>query len=93
MRAEAGFEKPQDCRVTVTLRDGGGREILLHSKQEALFGGEIRRCAAQCLDELGAENVVVEIFDYGCLNFAIRARIKTAFHRAVGNAEGGKGYE
>jgi len=82
MMGKAGFEKPQDCQVIVTLKEEGGREILLHSKQEAMFGQAIRRCADQCLDELGAQNVTVEIFDYGCLDFGIAARIRTAYRRA-----------
>ncbi|WP_425757162.1 aldolase/citrate lyase family protein [Ihubacter sp. rT4E-8] len=79
----AGFEKPQDCQVTVTLREEGGRNILLHSKQERMFGNAIRQCAENCLDELSAAHVTVEIVDYGCLDFGIAARIKTAYARAV----------
>ena len=116
MTGHAGFEKPQDCSVTVTLRDAGGVEILLQSKQEkmfgnairscaencleeldvknalveirlqsrqeAMFGSTIRSCAESCLEELGVENALVEIQDYGCLDFAIRARLKTAVRRA-----------
>ena len=53
MTGHAGFEKPQDCSVTVTLRDAGGVEIFLQSKQEKMFGSAIRSCAAGCLEELG----------------------------------------
>ena len=76
MTGHAGFDKPQDCSVTVTLRDAGGVEIFLQSKQEKLFGGAIRSCAESCLEELGVENALVEIQDYGCLDFAIRARLE-----------------
>lgn len=82
MTGHAGFDKPQDCSVTVTLRDAGGVEIFLQSKQEKLFGGAVRSCAESCLEELGVENALVEIQDYGCLDFAIRARLKTAVDRA-----------
>lgn len=84
MTGHAGFDKPQDCSVTVTLRDAGGVEIFLQSKQEKLFGGAVRSCAESCLEELGVENALVEIQDYGCLDFAIRARLKTAVRRARG---------
>ena len=84
MTGHAGFDKPQDCSVTVTLRDAGGVE----SKQEKLFGGAIRSCAESCLEELGVENALVEIQDYGCLDFAIRARLKTAVRRARGAEHG-----
>ena len=87
MTGHAGFDKPQDCSVTVTLRDAGGVEIFLQSKQEKLFGGAIRSCA-ESLEELGVENALVEIQDYGCLDFAIRARLKTAVRRARGAEHG-----
>ena len=88
MTGHAGFDKPQDCSVTVTLRDAGGVEIFLQSKQEKLFGGAIRSCAESCLEELGVENALVEIQDYGCLDFAIRARLKTAVRRGWGADHG-----
>ena len=88
MTGHAGFDKPQDCSVTVTLRDAGGVAIFLQSKQEKLFGGAIRSCAESCLEELGVENALVEIQDYGCLDFAIRARLKTAVRRARGAEHG-----
>lgn len=82
MTGQAGTEKPQDCLITVTLQENGNREILLHSKQERMFGTAIRNCAQQRLDELGVEHALVEIFDFGCLDFVIRARLKTAVDRA-----------
>ena len=88
MTGHAGFDKPQDCSVTVTLRDAGGVEIFLQSKQEKLFGGAIRSCAESCLEALGVENARVEIQDYGCRDFAIRARLKTAVRRARGAEHG-----
>lgn len=88
MTGHAGFDKPQDCSVTVTLRMPAVWEIFLQSKQEKLFGGAIRSCAESCLEELGVENALVEIQDYGCLDFAIRARLKTAVRRARGAEHG-----
>lgn len=82
MTGHAGFDKPQDCSVSVTLRNAGGVEIFLQSKQEKMFGREIRSCADRCLEELDVKNAFVEIQDYGCLDFAIRARLKTAVRRA-----------
>lgn len=82
MTGQAGFEKPQDCLVTVTLRDCGGQEILLHSKQEHMFGKLMRRCAQEQLDALDVAHATVEISEFGCMDFAIRARVKTAVDRA-----------
>ena len=53
MTGRAGFEKPQDCVVVVSLRDTGGIALQLHSKQESMFGNTIRACAQACLEELG----------------------------------------
>lgn len=78
----AGFEAPQDCLVSVTLRESGGQEILLHSKQEQMFGAAIRRCVKERLNALGVEHAAVEISEFGCLDFVIRARVKTAVDRA-----------
>ena len=82
MTGRAGFEKPQDCVVVVSLRDTGGIALQLHSKQESMFGNTIRACAQACLEELGVKNAAVEIQDFGSLDFAIRARIRTAVARA-----------
>ena len=82
MTGHAGFEKSQDCVIRVTLRESGGQEILLHSKQAQIFGTAIRRCVTTRLQELGVEQATVEVFDFGCLDFVIRARLKTAVDRA-----------
>ena len=37
MTGHAGFEKPQDCSVTVTLLDAGGVEIRLQSRQAVSY--------------------------------------------------------
>ena len=34
MTGHAGFDKPQDCSVTVTLRDAGGVELFLQIDQQ-----------------------------------------------------------
>ena len=73
MTGRAGFEKPQDGVVVVSLRDTGGIALQLHSKQES---------AQACLEELGVKNAAVEIQDFGSLDFVIRARLKTAVDRA-----------
>lgn len=82
MTGQAGFEKAQDCVVRVELRERGGQKILLHSKQAQIFGTAIRRCVTTRLRELGVEHATVEISDFGCLDFVIRARLKTAVDRA-----------
>ena len=68
--------------MTVTLLDAGGVEIRLQSR----LGGHVWQhgsaAAQSCLEELGVENALVEIQDYGCLDFAIPGWLKTAVRRA-----------
>ena len=80
--SEGNKLKPDGSCFFPEFPDAGGVEIRLQSRQEAMFGSTIRSCAESCLEELGVENALVEIQDYGCLDFAIRARLKTAVRRA-----------
>jgi citrate lyase subunit gamma (acyl carrier protein) len=82
MIGEAGFERAQDCRVTVALKEEGGISVALHSKLEKMFGKLMIQSAKDELKELGVENADVEIFDAGSLDYVIRARVKTAVGRA-----------
>lgn len=79
---EAGFEKPQDCRIIVRMKDEDGLNITLHSKQEKMFGSAIRESVVEEAERLGVKNADIEVFDYSSLDFVIRARIKTAVKRA-----------
>lgn len=81
-KGSAGFEQPQDCKVFVTLMSEGDLSIHLHSKYQQMFGKQITKCIECKLKELGVEHAIVEIYDYGSLDFTIRARIKTAVNRA-----------
>jgi citrate lyase subunit gamma (acyl carrier protein) len=82
MVGSAGFEKEQDCLVNVTLKNEGGLVILITSKIKVLFEKHMRKAAAEAAEESGIENAVIEVWDFGCLDFVIRARVKTAIRRA-----------
>ena len=82
MIGEAGFENPQDCRVRILLKTRGRIRITLHSEMEKMFGKTIRQTVKEELEVLGIKHAEVEIFDFGSLDFVIRARIKTAAGRA-----------
>ena len=81
---KAGFNVPQDCRVTVKLRAEGGIDLKLSSKMEKMFGELIKKSAVEELEAAGIENAVVVIEDQGSLDFVIRASVKTAVRRAGG---------
>ena len=83
----AGNESAQDCLVKATIKEDGGIKIELKSKLEKLFGKQMRLAAETAALELGQENVVLEIQEFGCLDFVIKARVKTAIKRAKGGAK------
>lgn len=84
MTGEAGYEQSQDCKVSVELKEEGGRNIELNSKMEAMFGKQIISKVNEELDFLNVENADVRIDDFGSLDFAIQARVRTAVRRARG---------
>lgn len=84
MTGEAGYEQSQDCKVTVELKEDGGRTIELNSKMESMFGKQIKSKVQEELDLLNVENAYVRIDDFGSLDFAIQARVRTAVRRARG---------
>ena len=80
-RACAGTMESSD--VYVEIESGReGIQLRLESVVRQQFGEAIRETVRAVLAELGVENALVEIQDYGCLDFAIRARLKTAVRRA-----------
>lgn len=81
-QGEAGFDQPQDCKVTVDIKKEGGIEILLNSKMERMFGKAIRNSVMEEMEALNVKNACVKVDDYGSLDFVIRARAKTAVTRA-----------
>jgi len=85
MIGEAGFEKSQDCRVLVILKEKNGITVKLHSKLVKMFGCSMRASVEEELSELGVDNAEVEVFDFSSLDYVIRARVKTAVERARKN--------
>lgn len=77
-----GHEKKSDCLVTVELIDKG-ISVELTSKVETLFGSQIKHTAMAVANEMNIDNAIITIKDYGALDFIIRARLKTAFRRAL----------
>lgn len=80
----AGFEREQDCLVKVILKDTGGLNIRINSKLKQLFGKLMLEAAKDAASEMKVENADIEVSDFGSLDFAIRARVKTAIRRARG---------
>jgi citrate lyase subunit gamma (acyl carrier protein) len=59
-----------------------GIEIEVQSIVDKQFGREIRRAIEETLSELRVKNAKISAVDKGALDCTIRARTKTAIHRA-----------
>lgn len=81
--AVAGTMESSDIMITLEPQTAGV-EIELKSIVEKQFGREIRQVINETLAELGVTAAKVTAVDKGALDCAIRARVKTAVYRAVG---------
>ncbi|MGK7312299.1 MAG: aldolase/citrate lyase family protein [Candidatus Longimicrobiales bacterium M2_2A_002] len=92
-RGEAG-RSGDDVRsdVHVVLEPATGRQIVVTSKVEALYGDAIRSTVAGALDALGIGDVRVTVDDRGALDWVIAARVAAAA-RAAGMVDGGSSGE
>lgn len=80
--ASAGTLESSD--IMVTLQEGGnGIEIDLKSTVEKQFGDQIREVITKTLLNLGVTNVKVTAVDRGALDCTIKARVLTAYYRAI----------
>lgn len=87
--AEAGQRGERvrsDCWVRVEPRAGGGLELRVRSKVEAMYGEAVRTTCQVVLEGLGVKDTTVTVEDEGALDYVIAARLETAVKRAgVGN--------
>lgn len=83
---QRGEKVRSDCWVRVEPRSGGGLDLRVTTKVEAMYGDAVRATCRKTLDALGVEGAVVTVEDQGALDFVIVARIETAVNRAgLGN--------
>ncbi len=73
--------KKSDVKVTVDL-NFSGLEIEIVSSVKPLFESQINNAVLAVLKEENIQNAKISIVDNGALDFAIRARTKTAIQRA-----------
>ncbi len=78
-----GDDVRSDCRVTLEIRESGGREIVIQSKVKALFGKSIHKLAEDVLDFYKIENAYLKIEDAGALDYVIAARIEAAIKKCI----------
>lgn len=87
--AQAGSENKSDVLVTVTPADE--LTVQLQAKPIIMrqFGAQIESVVRKVAEEEGVAGAEILVKDGGgALDFAIRARVRCALHRAKGGAEG-----
>lgn len=77
-----GNGKDSDALVTVDI-DFEGIEIEIESKLKKMFGKLMKKAVMEVLEEEGVNNAKVKVQDFGALDFVIKARTRTALHRAM----------
>lgn len=79
--ARAGSLESND--ILIQLYPDEQRSIELESPVKQQFGETITALIGQTLDEMGIETVRVIARDRGALDFAIKARVRTAVQRGL----------
>lgn len=79
----AGTEEKGDAQITVTPLSSG-REIEILKIPHPRFRDAVEKTVNRILDEEGAENLRVEVSDFGALEFVIEARVRAALRLAAG---------
>ena len=80
--ASAGTMESSDAMV-LAWPGSQGIQIELHSTVYDQFGRQMEQVARSVAEELGVENVNLQIRDFGALDCTLRARVKTALNRAA----------
>jgi len=78
-----GKNAKSDCRVTFEKTTGGGLEIEINSKVNALYGKSIRKLANDVLLFYGIENARFLIEDSGAVDFVLAARMEAAIKQVI----------
>lgn len=84
--AMAGTMESCDCQVIVE-KGTRGVELTLDSVVMHQYGNQIRKVILDTLKKLQVDNVKISVIDKGALDCTIRARVKGAVYRSVGQKE------
>lgn len=77
----SGREGRADCIVKISPADD--LNVRIESKVKKLFGKEIENTVRSVLKERKIAKALVEVHDYGALDWVIRARLEHAIDEAV----------
>ncbi len=78
-----GKDVRSDCQVSLEIRQEGGRELVLESKVERLYGRQIRAQIHAILDFFDLEHVSLHLDDSGAVPLVIAARIEAAIRKLI----------
>ncbi len=87
--AQAGSLESGDVLVRLTPTGQDALDIRVESKVSPRFSRAIRQTVQDVAAELGVLGLRCEIVDRGALDFVLRARVTTAFRRAMEVSENG----
>lgn len=82
-KAAAGTLESSDARVLITP-NVKGLNIKLESSVYDQYGQHIIELIKQVAQTLGLENATIQVVDKGALDCTIKARVETAYYRAIG---------
>ena len=81
--ASAGNAEKSDVLVTVSPNPGGGLAIRVESVVKAFYEDAILAAVRETAREMGVTDALIDLDDFGALDYVIRARVETALLRAA----------
>ncbi|MDA0035351.1 citrate lyase acyl carrier protein [Brachyspira hyodysenteriae] len=76
-----------DAIINATITNSGGIVININSTVKHMFFNNIKKAVEEVVNETDIKNIVIDVDDYGALDFCIRARTRMAIRRAVKSLE------
>ncbi len=81
--ASAGNAEKADVLVTVSPNPAGGLSIQVKSVVKAFYEDAILAATWETAQEMGVTSALIDLDDFGALEYVIRARVETALLRAA----------
>lgn len=76
--------KTGDCIVSIKMKTTGGISLKINSSSKAIFENAITHTVKDICFTMKVEHAEIEIIDGGCLDFVLRARVKSALEKERG---------
>lgn len=82
-QAVAGTVESSDAQVMI-LPQAGGLKVTLDSSVYDQYGQHIITLITETAQALGLDDALIKVVDKGALDCTIKARVETAYYRAIG---------